>query len=149
MAAANLIIPTNGRPITDIDKDSEETAICDHVEGCTISTEISKEEELHSRGQVDNKLWHDLHVGRITSSAFHDVVVRCIMTSPTVLFKRFMGYSKPVQTFVMKRGICTEAAAIKSYVNYMTFKGHIGLTLTSCELTLCTQASYIGASILS
>ena len=78
MAAANLIIPTHGQPITDIDKDSEEIAICDYVEGCTISAEISKEVELHSRGQVDNKLWHDLHVGRITSSAFHDVVVRAL-----------------------------------------------------------------------
>ena len=95
---------------------------------------------------MDNKLWHDLHVGCITNSAFHDVVVRRITTPPTALLKRFMGYAKPVQTFAMKRGICTEAGAIKSYVNYMTSKGHIGLTHTSCGLTLCTQASYIGAS---
>ncbi|KAK3087887.1 hypothetical protein FSP39_012065 [Pinctada imbricata] len=40
----------------------------------TISTNLVKEIEMHTRGQRLSPLWHDLHKGRITSSSFGKVL---------------------------------------------------------------------------
>ncbi|KAK3099741.1 hypothetical protein FSP39_008877 [Pinctada imbricata] len=40
----------------------------------TISTNLVKEIEMHSRGKRLSPLWHDLHKGRITSSSFRKVL---------------------------------------------------------------------------
>ena len=96
--------------------------------------------------QRQSSLWHELHVGRITSSSFHDVLVRRDSTPPDALVKRFMGYKPEVCTPSMQWGIMHEHHAVKDYMHTMRLKCHNNFTFTSSGLTSLPGMSFLGAS---
>lgn len=144
-----LIVPRAGHAVQD-DTDRldnvEELMCADFVADQVISDVLSARIESLTVDQTQSPLWHDLHVGRLTSSIFHDVLVRRASTSPDALVKRVMGYFSSVSTAAMQWGIQQEASAIQDYVSYMRSNGHPELEHKPSGLTLLPSRSMLGAS---
>ena len=95
--------------------------------------------------QAKSTLWCNLHVGRKTSSCFHDVLVRRESASPDALVKRFMGYTDSTTTSSMQRGIEHERVVVQDDVCKMVSDGHEGFSYKLCDLTM-PSLSFLRAS---
>ena len=145
--ANKLVIPRCGQHDATFTDPSEYEIFCeDYFEEQTISEELSTIVERLTTDQHKSALWRNLHVGRITSSSFHDVLVRRASTSPDGLVKRFMGYQANVSTAAMQWGIMHEHHAVKDYVDTMQRAGHSNLQFRPCGLTLLPKMSFLGAT---
>lgn len=144
----DLIVPRVGCLVQDgTDLDSVAEVLCaDFIGDQVISDELSARIETLTVEQGQSPLWHDLRVGRLTSSLFHDVLVRRPSTSPEALVKRVMGYSPGASTAGMQWGIAHEPSAIRDYVAYMQSSGHPHLQHQPSGLTLLPSMSFLGAS---
>ena len=82
----------------------------------------------HHQGASSSDLWMAIHRGRITSSSFHDVLVRKDSTPPDNLVKRLMLYEVFRGSAATEHGKRHEDHARRTYRSYMNCIGHTGLT---------------------
>ncbi|KAK3098503.1 hypothetical protein FSP39_020126 [Pinctada imbricata] len=112
----------------------------------TISTNLVKEIEMHTRGQRLSPLWHDLHKGRITSSSFGKVLRAG--HSPNSIVRNIIEGSN-LQKYntlppAVKWGQDHEEKARRQYVELMSLVKDVSVVDTG--ITLCESHSFIGAS---
>ena len=123
------------------------TAICiDHAESQDLLLPLIQHIEHITKEQSSCDLWMALHRGRITSSSFHDVLVRKDATPPDNLVKRLMSYDVFRGSAATEHGKRHEDHARRTYRSYMNYVGHTGLTVQLSGLTLHDTMSFLGAS---
>ena len=123
------------------------TAICiEHAESQDLSLPLIQHIEHITKEQRSCDLWIALHRGRITSSNFHDVLVRKATTPPDNLVKRLMSYEAFHGTAATEHGKRHEDYTRRTYRSYRNYPGHTGLTVQPSGLTLHDTMSFLGAS---
>ena len=126
-----------------VGKSSEDfRALCDSVlTQLAVSPQQQHALEYRTRGQSDVQLWHDLRLGRLTSSAFGSIVRR--VASPEPLVRRLLD-PKLIKTKALAWGRKHEETARKAYVQDQKGKGK-DLKVTTSGLQLMPNG-YIGCS---
>ena len=122
------------------------TTCLEYADSQGIAPEVVSYVEQVTTDQSANDLWKALHNGRITSSSFHDVLVRKTTTAPDRLVKKLMGYTSFHGTPATRHGLTHEDPARQQYVAFMNKTGHQGISVTPSGLSLYQQFSFLGAS---
>ena len=103
------------------------TTCLEYADSQGIAPEVVSYTEQVTADQSANDLWKALHNGRITSSSFHDVLVRKPTTAPDSLVKKLMGYTSFHGTPATRYGLTHEDPARQQYVAFMNKTGHQGI----------------------
>ena len=120
----------------------------DFMDNCSVDASTVEYLERATRKQAKSDLWRKARIGRLTSSVFHDVLVRQKTTSPHSLVSRIMGYSSLPVTSAMKWGIDHEPVAVAEYLSSINANRdpEMAITHQSCGLSLHLDYSFLGAS---
>ena len=112
------------------------TTCLEYADSQGIAPEVVSYVEQVTTDQSANDLWKALYNGRITSSSFHDVLVRKTTTAPDSLVKKLMGYTSFHGTPATRYGLTHEDPARQQYVAFMNKTGHQGISVTPSGLSL-------------
>ena len=115
------------------------------LDAMVISNELAYKVEELTRGQAENRLWHDLRNGHLTSSRFGKVLHRRNSTASTCLVTEIMGYKPHFSTAAMRWGTNNESHARTAYLHHKTAARNPVIYQES-GLHLYPSASYLGAS---
>ena len=115
--------------------------------GFVLPPGMSRAIEERTRGQANNKFWHLLHNGRLTSSRFGEILHRRKSTDPYRLVRDIMSYRGGMVglTPAIRWSMDNEDAARKRYVESQKAKGE-AMEVRDCGLTLLETKSFLGAS---
>ncbi|XP_048772103.2 uncharacterized protein LOC125678037 [Ostrea edulis] len=119
----------------------------DNAPQITIDHELVEFIETSTRGQRTSEMWQKLHIGRLTSSIFGDVLKAG--PNPKSLIKQIVEGSS-LQKYAslppaVQWGQQNEAKARSEYVNLKTATNN-NFKVEDTGLTLCTDNSFLGAS---
>jgi len=101
--------------------------------------------EQATRDQAKSKQWHEMRVGRLTSSHFGDVFKRKTSTSHDGLLKTIMHYRAAPENEHTRWGRQHEAAGRRRYELSMK-KMHPGITVKKAGLLLDPTVPYLASS---
>ncbi len=103
-------------------------AACDcFYGGLFVAEEQSHTIESETKGQSNDRIWHDLRKPRITATSFKRV---CSRRGDFDKLARDMVNMKNIQTAAMKSGIEKEPAAVKKYCNTFSRNAYrVGLAI--------------------
>ncbi|KAJ8310074.1 hypothetical protein KUTeg_011939 [Tegillarca granosa] len=108
---------------------------------------VIKELGTRTRGQNENTLWKLARKNRITSSKFHDILVRKSTTPlEKLLQKLIFGISDEVDTMPIRWGRKYEPIARKKYIAYKKLNHKENVTVENVGLRLCEGYGFLGAS---
>ncbi|KAJ8310188.1 hypothetical protein KUTeg_012053 [Tegillarca granosa] len=99
---------------------------------------VIKELETRTRGQNENTLWKLARKNRITSSNFHDILVRKSATPVEKLLQKLIfGNSDEVDTMPIRWGRKYEPIARKKYIAYKKLHHKENVRVENVGLRLC------------
>ena len=124
-------------------------ALKEASKGIFISLKVSEEDseniEWCTRSQSKCSIWHEQRCGRITASAFHDILVRKASSDPDVLVKRLIMKKDLSNIPAISWGIEHEDEAKGVYILKQT-STHENFRCTKAGLVINPQYPYLGAS---
>ena len=142
-------LPLDSKSTYCADTDATKTEIvmahCQSVD-VSFSQQQAHLVEARTRGQVKDKLWHQMRAGRITAYKMH-AVSHSSMTKPSVsLLKTVCApQDNAFKTTATEWGNRTEGSA-KACYNDRLGKQHVQFELKDCGLSLTPQYPALGAS---
>ncbi|XP_069102284.1 uncharacterized protein [Argopecten irradians] len=121
----------------------------ENLPSLSISAELVSFIEHHTRDQRVSQMWKDLHIGRLTSSIFGDVL--SAGDNPKSLVKRILNGSN-LDSYdalppAVQWGIDCESKAREQYTHLQKMVNpNITFEVENTGLTLCETHSFLGAS---
>jgi hypothetical protein len=110
-----------------------------------IPSYILNEIEERTKGKADNLLWKITRQKRITSSNFHDIVVRK-KENVEKLVSKFIQEDNGIETPALVYGRKHEPIARRKYIAFKKLKQNERVSVRECGIFICKKNGFLGAS---